>query len=459
MGSSEVPTGFSRKRSSVSKENFISKKLHRVFFGWWTVLSGSLLSAWVIGFQVHGFSALFKPIASEFGFSRTVTSVAVSIGSAVHGIASPLTGWLVDKFGPRVLITIGMFITGLGLILMNFVNSLWTFYAVWGVILGIGMSMGLEIPIDKAITNWFVKKRGVALSVRWFFTGSAGLVLSLVAWLISTQGWRMTCVIGGLGIWLIGLPLARLFVKPQRPEYYGLLPDGATAEAKAGEDVNQMIDRGVNYAAELQEVEFTLRQVLRTPSYWLLISAISVQWIGFEAILPHSVPFLTDMGVESVKAASLLGIIILSSTPSRLVGGFLMDRIKTRHLRFLMAGAFLIQAAGITAFLLNQTITMAYVFLALLWVGVGIALPLDAGIRSRYFGRKAFGSIGGVSMAFTIPVTMLAPVYAGWVYDNTGSYISAFHLFAILFAVSAVLVSLARPPKPPAQVTDIHKFL
>jgi sugar phosphate permease len=435
------------------------KKSPRVFFGWWTVLAGSLLSAWGIGFQVHGFSALFKPIASELGFSRAVTSVAASIGRLGYGLESPLTGWLVDRFGPRPLITIGMFIAGLGLILMNFTNSLWTFYVVWGVILGTGINIGLEIPIDKAIASWFVKRRGIALSVRWLFTGLAGLVLSLVAWLISTQGWRMTCVIGGLGIWFVGLPLAWLLVKPRRPEYYGMLPDGITTETKPDEDVNRMIDRGVSYAAEVQEVEFTLRQALRTRAYWLLIVAVSVRMVGFSAILTHGVPFLTDMGIGPVKAASLLGIIILTSTPSRLIGGFLMDRVQAQHLRFLMAGAFLLQAISIAAFLLNQTIAMIYVFFILFWIGVGIALPLEAGIRARYFGRKAFGSIGGTSMIFTTPVMVVAPIYAGWVYDTSGSYLPAFTLFAILFGISAVIVSVAYPPKPPAQVTDIRKFL
>jgi len=435
------------------------EKFPKVFFGWWTVLAGSFLSAWGIGFQVHGFSALFKPIASEFGFSRAATSVATSIGRLGHGIEAPLAGGLVDRFGPRLLITIGMFIAGLGLILMNFINSLWTFYIVWGIILGTGINIGLEIPVDKAIANWFVKKRGIALSVRWLFTGLAGLVLLFVAWLISAQGWRMTCVIGGLGIWFVGLPLAWLLVRPRRPEYYGLLPDGTKTEAKPGEDASRMIDRGVNYAAEVQEVEFTLRQALRTRAYWLLIAAVSVRMVGFSAILTHGVPFLTDMGFEPVKAAALLGIIILTSTPTRLIGGFLMDRIQTRYLRFLMAGAFLLQAVGIVTFLLDQTIAMIYVFLILFWVGVGIALPLEAGIRARYFGRKAFGSIGGTSMIFTTPVTVIAPIYAGWVYDTSGSYIPAFTLFAILFGISALLVSLAYPPKPPATVTDVRKFL
>jgi len=268
-----------------------------------------------------------------------------------------------------------------------------------------------------------------------------------------------SCVIGGLGIWFVGLPLAWLFVKPRRPEYYGLLPDGATTEVELDEEASRMIDRGVNYAAEVQEVEFTLRQAMRTPAYWLLIAAGSVRAVGFSAILTHGVPFLTDMGFEPVKAASLLGIIIWVSTPTRLIGGFLMDRVQTRRLRFLMAGAFLLQGIGIAAFLLNQTTAMIYVLFILFWIAVGIALPLEAGLRARYFGRKAFGSIGGTSMIFATPVGVLAPIYAGWVYDNTGSYIPAFTLFAILFGISAVLVSLAYPPKPPAQVTDVRKFL
>jgi len=435
------------------------RKFPKVFPGWWTVLAGSFISAWGIGFHVHGFSALLKPIASELGLSRSATSVAASIARLCRGIESPLAGWLADKFGPRFLITIGIFIAGLGLVLMNYINSLWSFYIVWGIILGTGINIGLEIPLDKAITSWFVRKRGKALSVRWFFTGLAGLVLFFVAWLISTQGWRMTCVIGGLGMWFVGLPLAWLLVKPRRPEYYGLLPDGATIEIGENDDVSRMIDRGVNYAAEVHEVEFTFRQAVRTPAYWMLVIAESVRTIGFSAILTHGVPFLTDMGIDSVKAAGLVGTIILATTPSRLLGGFLVDRVQTKHLRFIMAGAFLLQAVGITVFLLNQTIAMIYVFLILFWIGVGIALPFAAAIRARYFGRKAFGSIAGTSMIFLTPVGVIAPIYAGWVFDNSGSYIPAFTLFAIAFVISAVLVSLALVPKPPAQVTDIRKAI
>ena len=102
---------------------------------------------------------------------------------------------------------------------------------------------------------------------------------------------------------------------------------------------------------------------------------------------------------------------------------------------------------------------MIYVFLILFWIGVGIALPLPAAVRARYFGRKAYGSIAGTSRVFLTPVGVVAPIYAGWVFDNTGSYIPAFKLFAVAFVISAVLISLASVPKPPTQITDIRKLV
>jgi MFS family permease len=110
---------------------------------------------------------------------------------------------------------------------------------------------------------------------------------------------------------------------------------------------------------------------------------------------------------------------------------------------------FLFIAAGITAFLLSQNIAGAYVFLILYGFGSGAFVPLDIMIRSRYFGRKAYGSIQGASVIFSAPISFLAPVYTGWVYDSTGSYIIALILFAALAAFAAFLMLLIRVPKPP----------
>lgn len=79
----------------------------KIFYGWWIVLTSGILSLFGAGYIFYGVSALFKPIASELGFSRAVASVAPSISSLTQGIEAPFTGWLTDRFGPRRVILLG----------------------------------------------------------------------------------------------------------------------------------------------------------------------------------------------------------------------------------------------------------------------------------------------------------------------------------------------------------------
>ena len=436
------------------------RRFPKIFFGWWIVLATGFVNFWGHGFYTQGISAMFKPISAELGLTRAATSVASSIGRFEGGVEGPLTGWITDKFGPKWVILFGCFLIGLGLILMYFVNSLWAFYVVWGGITATGLNVGLAIPIDKTISNWFVKKRGTALGVRAIFQGMATIaVLPFIAWLLGRLDWRMTCVVGGAVMWLVGLPLIWFLVKQKRPEYYGLLPDGATVEAELASDTGRMITRGMEYAAGVQEVEFTLRQAMKTPAYWLLILASAIGNLVTSPIMLHYMPFLTDMGIDPVKAALMLSSAGAIAIPTRLFAGFLADRFKKHQLRFIPMGTYLIIAAGVISFLLNQTITMAYVFLIMFYIGFTAGVPLNTAIRARYFGRKSLGSIQGVTTMIMLPFGVVAPVYVGWIYDTTGSYISAFRLFPVLLAFSAILVLFARPPKPPAQVSDVHKFL
>ncbi|MFC1932913.1 MFS transporter [Chloroflexota bacterium] len=433
------------------------RKFPKIFFGWWIVLTGGFLDLWGWGYYGSGFSALFKPISSELGFSRAATAVVAGLGRFEGGFEAPLAGWITDRFGPRWIILFGILLFSLSLIIMNYVQSLWVFYIVWGLMLGTGMNITQGVPLHTVIANWFVKKRGLAEGIERVISGLAGvLVLPLIAWLISTQGWRMTCVIGGLVMVVVGLPLAWFFLRWLRPEYCGLFPDGVTTEEEVA-DVSRMIDTGVKYAAEVEEVEFTLRQAMRTPAYWLLIIAntAGLSWISLS---PHVIPFLTDIGIDPIRAAGMTAILYLASIPARIVGGILTDRVRKNHLRFLVGASYLFQAAGIVVFLLNQTIAMIYVWFILFGIGYGVQMVLGFLVSARYFGRKALGSIRGFSAMFMMPAGIVAPIYFGWVYDTTGSYISVFVLLGGVLAFAGVIASFILPPKPPAQITDVRQI-
>ena len=437
------------------------RKSPRIFPGWWTVLTGGIIALWGHGFHTYGFSALFKPIAAELGFSRAVTSAASSIRNFQGSFQAPLVGWITDRFGPKWMVLGGVLLISSSLVLMNWIESRWGYYLVWGVMLGTGAQMALFLPIDVAISNWFVKKRGLALSIKYVLSGLAGmLVLPLVAWLINTREWRMTCVIGGVVMGLVGLPLAWFFIRQRRPEYYGLLPDGATVEEGAEDTgTGQMIDRGIEYAAQVEEVEFTLRQALKTRTYWLLFLIGILPDLVYPVMGIHIIPFLTDRGIDPLLAAGMMAIMVTAGIPARFVGGFIADRVRRDHLRYLLGAIPLVQALGLAIFLLNQTTAMIYVWFILWGTGFGANLTIGTAVMVRYFGRKAYGSIDGSYGILYLPVGVIAPIYIGWLYDTSGSYMLAFTLLAISLTVTGVLFPFIKPPKPPAKITDVRQVI
>ena len=435
------------------------KRFPRIFPGWWTNLVTGVWSGLGHGFYGYGISVFFKLIAADLGLTRAATSFATGIGRLEGSLEAPITGWLSDKFGPKWVIVVGSCFISTGLVLMNFITSQWAYYLVWGVIIATGTNLALTIAVDKALADWFIKKRGLAFGIRFVLIGIFGvIVLPIVTWLVTTQGWRTTCLIWA-GVMFAGVPLSWYFVKQRRPEYYGLLPDGAKVESGSKAGIDAVIDEGVEYAASLEEVEFNLRQAMRTPAYWMIVMSWACTSLVVGGINIHIIPFLTDMGIDPIAAGGMMAMMVFFTIPSRFLVGFFADRVRKERLQFLLAGAFLCQAIGIIAFLSNQTIAMMYVFLILYGFGHGATTPLKLLMGGRYFGRKAFASIQGTSMMFAAPLSLIAPVYAGWIYDTTGSYITAFITFAALATFAAFLMSLIRPPKPPTQVTDVRKFM
>ena len=338
--------------------------------------------------------------------TRAATSVAAGISSLSTGVLCLFIGWFVDKYGPRWMVIPGIILLSAGLFLMGFIHSAWQYYVVWGLIISCGNTLAYSLAIDKMLTNWFIRKRGLVFGIRFTLLGIlAALLLPLISWMSVTVGWRTSCMIWS-AVTLAGLPLAWVFIKPKPPEYYGLLPDGAKMKSGSTADQASNLAEGNQYAASLEEPDFSLKQSLKTTAFWL-IAAVSIIQAIFWGFGVHTIPFITDKGITPVAAGGMVAISSLLSFPSRFLGGVLADRLRKNQLKFLLLGSYLLIALGILILLLLPSIPSLYLFLVLWFFGNGTFVPLSVIILGRYFGRNAFGSIQGLLLAISLPVAFL----------------------------------------------------
>jgi MFS family permease len=420
----------------------------RIFPAWWSVLFIGITSGLGHGFNTYGISVFFKNIASEMQLSRAATSWAPGIGRLEGGITSPLVGWLSDNFGPRWVVIIGILIAGTGLILMNYITQVWQYYVVWGLLIGFGLNIGLTVACDKMINDWFIRRRGLAQGIKFGLISVLGIIIiQIIAPLVELRGWRFTCLIWGF-ILLATVPFAYILIKPRRPEYFGLLPDGAEvgSETEARED---MIARGIGYASTFQETEYSFKEAVKTSTYWLLLIGFSVHNVIASGLNLHVYPFLTDEGISPDVAASMMGMMIFFTVPARVFGGIIADRLPKSRLHLILLGAFLLQVIGLSTFLGLQSLPAIYILLVCHGLSSGVITPVIILILGRYYGRKSFGLILGTMVAFLSPMGLLAPVYYGRVFDATQSYNLAFTTALGLAIVAVVTMLFVRVPHPP----------
>jgi MFS family permease len=432
------------------------EKGKKVFYGWWIVLVTSVITGLGFGFYSYGFGAIFKQLSEELQINRAMTSIAAGLGRLESGIEGPLTGWLVDKFSPKWVMMVGVGLAAGGLVLMSYIHSIWLYYFAWGVLLAGGMNLGITIPIDKVLTNWFLKKRGLAMGIKMACLGLSGtIVVPIVTWLTTTFGWRETCFIWGI-VMAFCLVLIYLFIKPKGPEHYGMLPDGAKIQTGSAARPEDLIKQGKEYAASVQEDEFTLKEALKTSAFWLILLASMGQSMAMNAITIHTIPFLTDMGINATTAGFMMSLLVFFTAPARFISGVMADRVKKTSLAYLLAGFYFLQCLGITIFLFRPSIVTIYAFLILFGFGCGAPGTLGILMRGRFFGPKAYGSITGIAALISAPIGLIAPIYAGWIFDTTGSYSIAFISFAVLTALATILALCVRPPKKKPVVDVIN---
>jgi MFS family permease len=414
----------------------------KIFYGWWIVLVTNIICGLGYGTWLYSFGVFFKPMMTEFGWTRAMTAGAYAMRSIQGGIASPILGWVIDKYGGRVVIFGGGIVSGLGFVLMVFVNSLWSFYLINGVILSIGMGAMLYLSAFTIIAKWFVRRLSLALSLLAVGAGVGGLICAPAsAVLINLFGWRMAFVITGLVIWVVVLPLT--LVIRNSPTEKGLQTDGDDPKSEK---------MGGGGSIDLPEAsassDFTLRQALASKPFWLLVAAFFFQNLAQSVVIVHAVPALTDAGIPVAQAAISLGLVTAVSIIGRLLFGYLGDMVEKRYL-FMICYAMV--SIGTLVLMVARTMPITYLFISLFGIGFGGTIPLDPAIRAEYFGRAAFAKIQGIMSPLIMVSGATGPVLAGHLFDISGSYRSSF-LITALVAFAAVGCAFFLPRVRPGKV-------
>ncbi|MCS6802475.1 MAG: MFS transporter [Chloroflexota bacterium] len=407
----------------------------KIFRGWWVVAGGVGIQATLAGVLYQSYTAYVVPMTAEFGWSRTVFAGASSLSQIEFGITGPLQGWLLDRFGVRPIVRAGLVITALGLALLSFTHSIPWLYGSF-LIASIGATLAGFVSITTAVVNWFERKRATALSIISTGISLGGVLVLVVAWGLTTIGWRATALASAVIVLIIGLPLAQLI--DSSPEKYGLRPDGDPTPAP-----------GAPPSAQSAGPAFTLSEAVRTPAFWYISLGQAAALLIVASMSVHLVPAVSQsLAVPLEVAASAVTITTVMSFVGQLVGGYVGDRFSKRAISAL---AMLGHAAGLLALAYATEFWMVVLFAILHGGAWGVRGPLMAAIRADYFGRAAFGKIFGVSNMIVTVGSVSGPLIAGYFADQTGDYRLGFTILALLSLLGCVFFGLAAKPKPPAR--------
>ena len=409
-----------------------------MFYGWVIVGLAMIVNSLSSGPVWSGVGVWMKALELHFGWSRAQLSGAFSMAQLEGSIIGPLMGYLIDKLGSRRMVLIGMIITGLGFLLFSRTDSIFLFYLSYGLIM-LGTAAGTWLPTMTVVNRWFVRKRGMAMAIAAEGSPLGGLALvPILAWAVTpgNYGWSITAQWIGVVFLCLALPMSMLV--RERPEDYGVLPDGDSPDQAPSRTARPNLRTGPS-----DQLNFTARQAIRTPAFWLITFGHAFSTILFATLTVHLVLMLTDQGLTIQSASFVFSVIMASAAVFQLVGGYMGDRMP---INIAIAIFGFIQAGGFLMAVLVDSLTMAMLFAVVFGAGFGGRNPLTTAIRGEYFGKTAFATITGISSAPMYVFMLSAPLFAGFLFDATESYTLAFLIIGGLGMMSGVLFFLAKKP-------------
>jgi MFS family permease len=402
----------------------------RVFFGWYIVASASGLQLLSGLLWMQSYGAYVVLLQEDFGWSKTMVAGAFALARVESGVLGPLQGWLVDRFGPKSILTIGILIFALGFFSFSAIDSMLGFYLSFALI-AVGSSLGGFATVMVGIVNWFRQHRSKAVAISQIGYSLGGLAVPLLVICLQAIGWRMTAFYSGLLVLLIGLPLAQLV--RHRPADYGEVADGQSLElstATAGQSVR---------------IDFSARQAMATSAFWLVSLGHASALLCVSVVMVHLVPHLSEgLGYSLTEAALVVALLTGFQMFGQIVGGYLGDRYNKRWLCIIC-----MMIHGIALWILAYASSLSEVILFAVMHGLawGIRGPLMVAIRADYFGPSAFGTIMGFSSLILMFGMAGGPIIAGFMADVYGDYKVGLASLACAALLGSFCFMFARKPE------------
>ena len=406
------------------------RKARGAYYGWWVLGATFVLGVLSGGIFSHSNAIFFGPIKRDLGLNSTQTSLIFSLVRAEGSFAGPIVGRFVDKFGARPMIIFGGLLASAGFMALSWVHSYVLFVVIFVGMVGVGKSSGLGQVLISAVNRWFIRRRSLAMSIciTGFASGGA-VLLPLISIGVSTIGWRDVMLYSGIFMAVIVVPLA-LLVR-HSPEQMGIEPDLPRPEDDT--------------ATQTSLVDFTVRQALRTRSYWILFTGSVLRITMWGAISVHAVEMFVWKGMSQGEAGLMFSLMFFLSIPMRLAAGYLGDHIP---LQPMMGGGMVAAGLAVVAMLVMDGNTAVYLFVVLMAVEQG-GSTLNWVALGNFFGRTSFATLMGIiSTAFNLGM-LVSPIYAGYMFDRTDSYTVVLISFLPIYLASGVFFLMTRKPETP----------
>ena len=380
------------------------------------------------------------PMTQDLGWSRTLIAGAAAAGGLAATGASPVVGWLSDRYGVRLVLLASILILGFSTISLGWATVPIAFYIAYGA--GrVMFASPIQIGASVVVSRWFVRMRGRASGLLGLFHSSGMVLFPLIAGLvIQSSGYRSAWVVLGIIVLAVALGPVTLFII-QRPEDVGLRPDGDKADDQAYDptDATQRTAEGT----------WTLREAMRTPALWMLALGTGILFLLQSGINIHQAAYFRDQGLGATIAATSLSLNAIFLGIGSVAWGWLLDKI---HVRIVLAGVALLMAVTSGLFATADSVAEALLYASLFGFSLGGLIIVPPVAFANYFGRGSLGSIRGVTEPFTSLGQAIGAVLSGAIFDITGSYSIAFAAYAVLGAMTIVLILAARTPRKPVHV-------